>query len=168
MLNLARASSDPGIAGCFCLKSAIGFTHTVFLAARKSRTLHLLAFDGKSTFDFCFIRWDKASTTSERENKLSNPRAHAARERCMEKIYGNFMETETRARAPRARHALISSRPRIRRIPERSRESSIQPYAYVFRIIPDRARTLSLGRGLIGVIRYCCVPGPRPSALAGT
>jgi hypothetical protein len=40
---------------------------------------------------------------------MSNPRAHAARARCMEKIYGNF--TKIRARAPRARHAAISSRP---------------------------------------------------------
>jgi hypothetical protein len=39
--------------------------------------------------------------TSERENTLSNPRARAARARCMEKIYGNLRKL-ARARAARA------------------------------------------------------------------
>ena len=63
--------------------------------------------------------------TSEREGKLSNPRARAARAPCREKIteiYGNpraraavpKSEREGKpARAPRARHALILPRPKI-------------------------------------------------------
>jgi hypothetical protein len=44
---------------------------------------------------------------SEREGKLSNPRARAARARCMEKIYGNLRKP---ARGRRARYALIFCR----------------------------------------------------------
>ena len=44
--------------------------------------------------------------TSEREGKLSNPRARAARARCMEKIYGNLRKPARRRRA-RAMNFLI-------------------------------------------------------------
>jgi hypothetical protein len=48
--------------------------------------------------------------TSEREDKLSNPRAGATRA-----MHGENLRkfTETRARAPRARYALIFSEPSI-------------------------------------------------------
>jgi hypothetical protein len=48
-------------------------------------------------------------TTSEREGKLSNPRARAARAPCMEKIYVNLWKP---ARARRARYAFILPQPR--------------------------------------------------------
>jgi hypothetical protein len=41
--------------------------------------------------------------TSEREGKLSNPRARVASERCMEKIYGNLRKP-ARGRRARAMH----------------------------------------------------------------
>jgi hypothetical protein len=60
------------------------------LATKKSRTLQILAFDEKSTFDF-FVLYNN----------------------CL-KIRGNLRKfTETRARAPRARRALNSARPRM-------------------------------------------------------
>jgi hypothetical protein len=37
--------------------------------------------------------------TSERKGKLSNPRAHAARARCMEKSYGNLRNPARERRA---------------------------------------------------------------------
>jgi hypothetical protein len=48
--------------------------------------------------------------TSEREGKLSNPHARAARAMQGENLR-KF--TETRARSPRVRHALILPRPKI-------------------------------------------------------
>ncbi len=64
---------------------------------------------------FCFLLEDKASLalsskTSEREGKLSNPRARAARAMQGENLR-KF--TDTRARSPRARHALILPWPTI-------------------------------------------------------
>jgi hypothetical protein len=64
---------------------------------------------------FCFLLEDKvslalSSKTSEREGKLSNPRARAARAMQGENLR-KF--TETRARSPRARYALILPRPKI-------------------------------------------------------
>jgi hypothetical protein len=95
------------------------------MTGRKSRTLELLAFDEYCRFDTSASFWGikrgslyspKESRsinihrklyirvpTSEREGKLSNPRARAARARCMEKIYGNLRKTARRRRA-RAMH----------------------------------------------------------------
>jgi hypothetical protein len=43
----------------------------------------------KQKYQKGFIHRKLRVRTSEREGKLSNPRGHAARARCMEKIYGN-------------------------------------------------------------------------------
>jgi hypothetical protein len=102
--------------------AVLEYPGTVFLAAKKSRTLQLLAFDEKSTFDFfCFIcgneprlalspeikqtnqKWivyEKLGVaTSEREGKLSNPRVRRGGDawRKVTKIYVNPRKLAARA-----------------------------------------------------------------------
>ena len=72
--------------------------HTVFLVARKSRVLELLAFDEYCRFDTPAFFWG-IKRGSVREGKLSNPRGRAARARYMEKIYGNLRKPARGRRA---------------------------------------------------------------------
>ena len=64
----------------------------------------------KQKYQKGFIHRKLTVPTSEREGKLSNPRGRAARA-----MHGENLRkfTETRAHSPRARHAVISSQPRI-------------------------------------------------------
>jgi hypothetical protein len=96
---LSKAKSCNDQCPLFC---AIQRYSTVYLAVKKSRTLELLALYAKIKQNYRNgnIHRKLRVPTSEREGKLSNPRARAARARCMEKIYGNLRKP---ARPRRAR-----------------------------------------------------------------
>ena len=70
----------------------------------------LLSFGDKPSLAAVPLRIALLVPTSEREGKLSNPPARAARAMQGENLR-KF--TETRARSPRARHALILPQPKI-------------------------------------------------------